>query len=201
MSIDEKLKEILNYNNGFYIECGANDGITQSYTHNLELEKNWSGLLIEPSSKVFNRLKTNRSSKNIFYNQALVSKDYVGDTVLGDFDGDSAVNGLMAKIGNGVVEVKCSPLSHIINKENIKYVDFFSLDVEGYELEVLKGINFDVVYFKYILIELHPSPSEVHQENWQCELDILNFFKNLDFKEILNNPKKSYFLFKNIKLN
>lgn len=197
MTINEKLKEVLDYNNGFYIECGANDGVTQSYTHNLELEKNWSGLLIEPSSKVFNILKTNRSSKNIFYNQALVSKDYVGDTVLGNFDGNSAVNGLMARIGDGNVKVKCSPLSDVLNKENIKYVDFFSLDVEGYELEVLKGIDFENTYFKYILVELHPLLSEVHQEVWQCELDILNFFKNLNFQEIFNNPKKSYLLFKN----
>ena len=32
-------------------------------------------------------------------------------------------------------------------------IDFFSLDVEGSELEVLKGIDFNKYNFKFILIE------------------------------------------------
>lgn len=33
--------------NGFFIECGANDGQYLSNTLELELERNWTGLLIE----------------------------------------------------------------------------------------------------------------------------------------------------------
>ena len=33
-------------------------------------------------------------------------------------------------------------------------IDFISLDVEGAELEVLKGINFDDYSFKFMLIEI-----------------------------------------------
>jgi len=32
-------------------------------------------------------------------------------------------------------------------------IDLLSLDVEGYELEVLKGINFELYSFKFILVE------------------------------------------------
>ena len=35
-----------------------------------------------------------------------------------------------------------------------KEIDFLSLDVEGAELAVLKGIDFDKFLFKYMLIEV-----------------------------------------------
>ena len=46
----------INYSNGFYIECGANDGVSKSNTWYFE-ELNWKGLLIEPVNHVFNELK------------------------------------------------------------------------------------------------------------------------------------------------
>ena len=45
--LDKKLDSLFNHkNNGFYIELGAFDGITQSNTYFFELNRNWSGLLI-----------------------------------------------------------------------------------------------------------------------------------------------------------
>ena len=34
-----------------------------------------------------------------------------------------------------------------------KTIDFFSLDVEGDELNLLKGINYNIFKFKYLLVE------------------------------------------------
>jgi hypothetical protein len=47
--IDKDLIKYIKYKNGFYIELGANDGISQSNTLFLEKYKNWSGILIEPN--------------------------------------------------------------------------------------------------------------------------------------------------------
>ena len=44
----EVLLKYLNYENGFFIEAGANDGVVQSNTFYFEKELNWTGLLIEP---------------------------------------------------------------------------------------------------------------------------------------------------------
>ncbi len=66
----------LNFKNGFYIECGANDGVNQSNTWYFEKSLNWRGILIEPNKQIFQELKKNRSSKNIFENVALVSEDF-----------------------------------------------------------------------------------------------------------------------------
>ena len=47
-NIDKRLLEYLNYPNGFFIECGANDGVNQSNTWYFEKNLNWKGILIEP---------------------------------------------------------------------------------------------------------------------------------------------------------
>ena len=59
-NLDQQMEKYLNYNNGFYIELGAYDGITQSNTYYYEKNKNWKGLLIEPIEHVFKKCKKNR---------------------------------------------------------------------------------------------------------------------------------------------
>lgn len=171
--IDEKLLKYLNYNKGFFVECGANDGISQSNTLLLEQRLEWTGLLIEPGPKNYLECKKNRPNC-INENYALVSFDYDKDIIEGNFDNYSH-NGLMNSINiypsyfnedmifwankfrteneSNPVTVNCCPLQILLNKHNINKIDFFSLDVEGYEIEVLKGIDFDKIRPKYILIE------------------------------------------------
>jgi len=55
--IDRELASILNFDDGFYVEIGANDGNTQSNTKHFELFRNWRGILIEPVPKTFKKLK------------------------------------------------------------------------------------------------------------------------------------------------
>ena len=61
----------LDYNNGFYIEIGANDGVLQSNTLYYEKNKRWSGILVEPIKEKFKNLKKNRSSENFFLTRLL----------------------------------------------------------------------------------------------------------------------------------
>lgn len=75
-NIEKKLLKYLDFKDGFYIECGANDGVNQSNTWYFEKKLNWRGILIEPNKKIFKDLKKNRTSRNIFKNVALVSKDF-----------------------------------------------------------------------------------------------------------------------------
>ena len=45
-------------------------------------------------------------------------------------------------------------LTEVLKNSNVpKLIDLFSLDVEGYEFEVLEGIDFENYKFKYFLIE------------------------------------------------
>lgn len=71
--------KMLNYidlhSRGFYIECGANNGIWQSNTKLLN-EYGWTGLLVEPNPNIFPELQKNRPS-DICENYALVSNIYI----------------------------------------------------------------------------------------------------------------------------
>jgi len=43
--------------------------------------------------------------------------------------------------------------SILIESKSPNIIDFFSLDVEGMELDILRGIDFNTYNFKYLLVE------------------------------------------------
>lgn len=151
-NIDKRLLEYLNYPNGFFIECGANDGVNQSNTWYFEKNLNWKGILIEPLENEYKELLKNRSKKNYFYNCALVGSKKKNNLKLIKKKLESKI--IKNKESNSsVIDVKSKTLTSILEKiKPAKNIDFFSLDVMGFELEVLKGINFQKFKFKYILI-------------------------------------------------
>lgn len=180
----ENLLKHINYPTGFYIECGANDGITQSYTYELE-KMEWNGILVEPSLKAFNDCIKNRSKNNFFYNCALVSSEEIKE-IVGDFDG-SLMSSIYGKRKNRIanIMIKCRTLNSILEELNIKKIDLFSLDVEGYELEVLKGFNINKYKPKYILIEIYDDIKNdifnLMQSNDYVVLDNLTGYNKKDF--------------------
>lgn len=45
-------------------------------------------------------------------------------------------------------DVHCMPLTAILLAVNMTDIDFFSLDIEGHELDVLRAIDFDQINMK-----------------------------------------------------
>tara|TARA_Y100000590_G_C15694561_1_gene1004637 strand:- start:674 stop:1411 length:738 start_codon:yes stop_codon:yes gene_type:complete len=205
--LDKKLKKYLNYESGFYIELGANDGITQSNTYYFEKNMNWNGLLIEPINEKYLRCKKNRSKKNFFYNKACVGFNYKSKKI------KIIYSNLMSSLNDKNIYQTVDPMEHtkkgeIYLKESEKkkefiveattltqilddikaplMIDFLSLDVEGTEIEVLNGINFEKYKFKFILIESNNNDEE-----------IIGLLKNLNYSFIEKISKRDL-LFKNI---
>ena len=54
------------------------------------------------------------------------------------------------------ITIKVKPLKDVFEEENITYIDYMSIDVEGHELNVLKGIDFDKVRINVLTIENNP---------------------------------------------
>jgi len=153
--LDKKMLEFINYENGYFIECGANDGVDQSNTWYYEKILNWSGILIEPLSKQFQELKKNRSKKNKFFNMALCSSESNNTMILEDNDLTSSTSKQNNKtVKSNTESVQSTTLTKILDEVSApNLIDFFSLDVEGFEDQVIKGINFNKYNFKYFLIE------------------------------------------------
>ena len=51
------------------------------------------------------------------------------------------------------LEIHCGPLSYYLDQLGITHIDFWSLDVEGSELNVLKTVDFDKVHIDVIMAE------------------------------------------------
>ena len=75
-NLDQQIEKFLNFQNGFFVELGAHDGVTQSNTFYFEKNKNWRGILIEPTPHVFKKCEKFRSNKNHFFNCACVSFNF-----------------------------------------------------------------------------------------------------------------------------
>ena len=172
-NIDKSLIDIINKRNGFYLEVGAYNGISESVSLRFEKELKWSGLLIEPNPLHFKYLKKNRSN-NICLNFICLSKEYLKKKlyiknlnlmshIVDDknkiYFKDYPIEriNLLAKeanLGNfKSYECKIEMLENIFEKFNINIIDLAIIDVEGSELELLKGINFEKIKINYFCIE------------------------------------------------
>jgi len=173
------LNNFLNYPNGIYIEAGANDGLAQSNTYTLQTQLNWKGILIEPSKYAYDLCKINRPG-NIILQTALIADSTI-NSINGDFDGNlmSSVSG--ARLNRNFFNtVSATTLNSILKMYNPKanVIDYLSLDVEGFELNVLKGLDFDKFTFKFLQIEIN--------------------YLSYSFGDIIKILEKDYYLYDNI---
>ncbi|WP_284757531.1 FkbM family methyltransferase [Agrobacterium sp. fls2-241-TYG-188a] len=166
--LDRKIAAHLPAGGGLMVEVGANDGINQSNSLYFE-RKGWKTVLIEPSPAIFARCKKNRPLADVI-NAACVSSSYKGETVrFIDVGLMSMVDGARGSLaeqkqwiqrGETLQELKSTELlvparslSSILAERNIERVDLLSLDVEGYELEVLDGLDFSKYRPALIVVE------------------------------------------------
>lgn len=194
--LDKKLLKYINYKNGYYIDCGANDGINQSTTWFYERTLNWRGILIEPIPETFAKLKKNRSKNNIFANVALVSKKFTKKYLYIYSNPTDTLTGSL-KYNNKHTRknlVKAMTLTNILKNNKIKNkIDFFSLDVEGYEFKVLEGIDFKKFKFKYILVET-AKPRRLNNFFLKRNYTFIERLSDYKFKKY---PKYGDYLYKN----
>ncbi len=167
--LDLKLKPYLNFTSGFFVEAGANNGINQSNTLYFEKYRKWKGLLIEPIPELAAQCKINRPSC-IVESCALVPFNFDQSKVEMYYcDLMSLVKGAQKspeadlqhlQKGEKVQQIKsyeltvpARTLTSILDQYSIPQIDLLSLDVEGFELDVLKGLDFEKYQPTFLLIE------------------------------------------------
>lgn len=155
------VQEFAKGHRGFFVELGANNGVAQSNTKHLELFKGWSGVLIEPWFDNYLRIAVTRSKRTKAINAGCVSPEYDGKTLKLHFaDLMTVAEGIKTETGKpelwalegarfveknlrGIVfEAPARTLSSILEEVGAPtFIDFLSLDVEGAEMEVLRGLD------------------------------------------------------------
>ena len=152
------------------MEVGANDGIQQSNTHQLQVQKGWRGILIEPAPSAFEKCKVNRGPNNIYEQCVLSNPQNEGTEIYGDFDGDlrASVDAKNWGINNCRLpnqKVVCRTLGSILNQHNVTDIDLMSIDVEGHEIDVINGMDFTYCKPKAIVIEVTTANLGTYQYN------------------------------------
>jgi len=167
--LDIQLKPYLNFKRGYFIEAGANDGVDQSNTLYFEKHRRWTGMLIEQIPQRAAECRRNRPRCAV-ENCALVSFDYPRDTIEMRYCNlMSLVKGAMKDeagdldhirrgcevqgISSYELTVPARTLTSVLDQYHPPAIDFFSLDVEGFELEALQGLDFEKYRPKWMLIE------------------------------------------------
>ena len=148
--------------NGFFIEIGANNGVMQSNTYMLEKHYDWKGLLVEPSISGYNNCKKVRNNSIVINSCVGNENDKKKEFIYGDFNGHcmSSIDGNRRNNKTELVKCPITTLESILDEHCINDIDFFSLDVEGYEYQVLEGLNLKKYKPKFILIEVHPDEKQ-----------------------------------------
>ncbi len=151
--------------NGFFIECGAGTGEQLSNSLFFEKSRGWTGLLIEANPFLFEQVKSKQ--RNAYTMNACISPTKLSSRL--KFDASGVYGGLQQnmdvehlewvkehiKVEHIEVEVPCFPLYSVLRAINVDHVDYFSLDVEGPELEILQTIPFDRITFDVITVEYY----------------------------------------------
>ena len=187
-------KRIINYikklNIKYFIDVGAHKGEFLSYITNLNYKMIYC---FEPQEKVFEILnKKYKDNKNIqlfnlglsdknsflmFYENKLTSTSTFSKTENTFF---FKLKNLILKSSNSYVKnymIKTRVLDEIFDNINVNDI-FLKIDVEGFELNVLKGSTKTISKkVKYILVEKH----------------FFQMYKNNDTKEVHNFLKKNNF--------
>jgi FkbM family methyltransferase len=180
-------------NKKIYIEAGAHDGVFQSRSLQFKGNDEYFGLLIEPHFETYQQCVNNRADGFCkIYNAALVSFEFNSPEIqLGIHSAYSAMNSIVKPSSEkyvNTVNVEARTLQSILDENNISIVDNFYLDVEGYEKNVLDGIDFTKTKFNNIEIECHYPFLNITQDE-EIKMYTL-FFNSLNYKlseKILNN--------------
>jgi FkbM family methyltransferase len=167
--LDKQLEPHIDFDNGIFVEAGANDGQTQSNTAYFARHRGWRGLLVEPIPELAARCRAARP-ESVVENCALVATDADGQSVpmtycglMSVVDGgwsDPEAERAHVETGRQIqslttyhVDVPGRSLSVLLDKHKMSHIDLLSLDVEGFERQALEGLDLTRHRPRFILVE------------------------------------------------
>ena len=165
------LNNVLPYKtDGTFVEVGANDGKTGSFTYNLA-KLGWHGLYFEPVPRIYNECYLNHiNHKNVKTFQIGIGETSKEETIvdantLSTIDNDTIESYsnikqfAMSFKNNNTYKIKIEKLDTILEENSVTDIDMLVIDVEGYEENVLKGFSIHKYNPTMIIIEIcdqHP---------------------------------------------
>ena len=176
------VKEYAKSDDFFFIQIGANDGVKFDYLYDFVTQNNCKGVVVEPLKAYFERLQNNYSDYpdivpvNIAIHDAKKTVDvyYVDPKKLGSVpewaEGIGSLDYNHHKkhgISSDCIvsdPVECLHLMELINQYTFTPLNLLQIDVEGYDGEVVKMIDFATIKPRLIKYEHSHIPKNVQKE-------------------------------------
>ena len=145
-------------NNGFYVDVGCQHPIKNNNTYLLH-KKGWKGINIDLDQNNIDLFITARP-KDININIAV--SDKLKDVELFFYHKKSPINTIDKKTSefqkakvSQIKKIKANSLTNILDNSIYRNnkIDLLTIDVEGHELNVLNGLNFNIYSPKVIIVE------------------------------------------------
>lgn len=185
--VDLIVKDIFkNKKNGVYIDVGCHHPLINNNTNLLNLI-GWKGINVDLD---FNSIDMFNYFRPKDYNIKIALSDKKGFSNLYFFHNRAAKNTISKVRGKGaktIREIQVDTLNNVIKncKFKINTIDLLSIDVEGNELNVLKGLNFNKYKPKIVILEfIRPNVKEFYQN------DIKDITKSNIYKFMINRNYK-----------
>jgi FkbM family methyltransferase len=135
----------------FFVQVGANDGVTFDPIRKYILHYHWRGILIEPQPGIFRELTANYDGEPqlAFENAAIATEDgsltlYTVDDprwhVLASFDKGQVAGSKFLPEGARIKELTVPALSvaTLIARHAISRIDLLQVDVEGFDYDIIQ---------------------------------------------------------------
>ena len=166
--LDKQIEKYLDFDNGIFFEAGASDGANQSNTLYFERYRGWTGVLVEPIPHRFLECRELRGGKSQCFWSALVPPDWPNpfvelkycDLMTVTLSERTALD-TASHVARGIQFLKqderphrifapARTISSILTEAQVNRIDLFSLDIEGFEVAALEGLDllqFDIRHF------------------------------------------------------
>src|SRR5262249_9101480 len=136
--------------NGFFVEIGCLEGV--AFSNSLAFEQiGWSGICVEAHNDFIAPLKMNRTGSTVIHcavgeadrDNVTFFANKIGSLSTLDKSMENRWNQTHKNFFHGFEEqiVSMRTLTSIFDECKVVNIDFISLDIEGYEVEALKGLN------------------------------------------------------------
>ena len=143
---------------GYFVEVGVGDGINISNTYLLETQLGWSGLLVEPNRGFHDRIRASRTARLDTRAAASTNGERVEFeeyTEAGEFSRLAELpDPCFDKRATKRYAVQTVTLDMLFEQYGApNEIDYVSIDTEGCELDVLKGLDLDTYRVGFFTIE------------------------------------------------
>jgi len=169
--------------NGHFLDVGSGHGTIGSNTKALE-ELGWTGICVDP-------FPTHMEGRTCQMIKEVVSS-VSGQTV--KFHTHAGLGGIADTLGRWKEEASKSPavelttvtLAEILGRAKAPmFIHFLSLDIEGAELDALRGIGLDTYRFGAMAIE--------HNEEEPKRTDIINYLRTFGYERVHTYRQDDFF--------